>query len=216
MNDMVKPRKVQEVVKSGYERLQKFRKARAMFIREAVGQYYADEYGGTGEHPLNLIFSAIIAMIPVIVSRKPINMVETDILAYKQYAELLSLGIDKVERRCDVKNVIRRWAVSAMFMLGIMKVGIAATGDMIQLGDSLIDPGDIYMELVSFDDWVIDPICTNIRESSFVGHATYVPRQYLLDTDGLNHDLILELPTAADNTFDNNAVANLPRQRSGE
>lgn len=215
MNDMVKPRKVQEVVKSGYERLQKFRKARAMFIREAVGQYYADEYGVTGEQPLNLIFSAIRAMIPVIVSRNPINQVETDILAYKQYAELLSLGIDKVERRCDVKNLIRRWAVAAMFMLGIMKVGIAATGDMIQLGDSLIDPGDIYMELVSFDDWVIDPICTNIRESSFVGHATYVPRQYLLDTDGLNHDLILELPTAADNTFDNNAVANLTRQRSG-
>ena len=101
-----------------------------------------------------------------------------------------------------------------MFMLGIMKVGIAATGDMIQLGDSLIDPGDIYMELVSFDDWVIDPICTNIRESSFVGHATYVPRQYLLDTDGLNHDLILELPTAADNTFDNNAVANLTRHEA--
>ena len=60
---MVKPRKVQEVVKSGYERLQKFRKARAMFIREAVGQYYADEYGVTGSSLLISSSPAIRAMI---------------------------------------------------------------------------------------------------------------------------------------------------------
>jgi hypothetical protein len=215
MNESIEPRKVQSVVKAGFERMKKYQRARAMFIKEAVGQYYAQEYGLTGDCPVNLIFSAIRAMIPVIVSQNPTNTVETDFLEYKSYAELLSLGLDKVERRCGIKELIRGWAVQAMFAMGIMKVGIAASGNLIQLGDSRIDPGDIYLALTNFDDFVIDPMCTNLYESSFMGHKTCVPRQYLLDTNGIDHDLVRELPSADGSKFDNETVANLSRQRSG-
>lgn len=215
MNDVIEPRKVMEVVRQGFERTRRFRRARAMFIKEAVGQYYREEYGMTGETPINLIFSAIRALIPVIVSKNPTNQVKTDIVDYMSYADLLSMGIDKVERRCNIKELIRGWAVSAMFLMGIMKTGIAASGNLIQVGDNNVDPGDIYMSLVDFDDFVIDPMCTSISESSFVGHGTWVNRQYLLDTDGYDHDLVKQLPTAADSRFDRNEVANISRQSGG-
>ncbi len=214
IND-VSPQKVQHVVKRGFERMQTYRHARAMFVKEYVGQYYTKHYGMTGDKPINLIFSAIRAMVPAIVSKNPVNEVSTAHLQYKDYAEMQSMGLDTIQRRIKLKETLRAWVVSAMFSLGIVKTGIAAGGNSILIDSQLVDPGEIYVSLVDLDDFVIDPLCKDLMESSFLGDRTSVPRQFLLDYDLYDHDLVKQLPSSTMMWGDTRATAEISRQNNG-
>ena len=213
--EAISPRKIQEVVKSGFRRMEIYRRTRAMFVKAYVGQYYTKEYGITGDQPINLLFSAIRSIVPTIVSKNPRNKVVTDHLAFSEYAELQSLALDKIAHRVKLKELLRSWVVSAMFGLGIVKIGISAEGNCILVDDQLIDPGDIYVSLVDLDDFVIDPLCKSITESSFLGNVTSIPRQYLLDNDLYNHDLVIKIPSATVLQGDIRATAELSRERGG-
>ncbi|MFA5152425.1 MAG: hypothetical protein WC554_07710 [Clostridia bacterium] len=174
-----------------------YRAATAMFIKEYVGAYYRDEYGLTGEEPLNLMFHNIKTMVPNLVMQNPVNKVTTPILAHRQYAELLSLGLNFIDEQLKLKKIIRAWVVNALFGWGILKVGLAAKGQMLQFGDANIDPGMLYCSIISLDDFVIDPICKSVDTSLFQGHRTMAPRQILLDTEGYNHDVVKQLPSSS-------------------
>ncbi len=213
--EAIDPRKIQEVVKSGFRRMEIYRRTRAMFVKAYVGQYYTKEYGITGDQPINLLFSAIRSIVPTIVSKNPRNKVVTDHLSFSEYAELQSLALDKIAYRVRLKEILRSWVVSAMFGLGIVKTGISAEGNCILIDDQLIDPGDIYVSLVDLDDFVIDPLCKSIVESSFLGNVTSIPRQFLLDNDLYNHDLVVKIPSATVLQGDIRATAELSRERGG-
>lgn len=196
MPEGITPAKFQNVVKHGFDRQRNYCKARAMFIKEFVGQYYRDKMGLSGNEPLNLLFRTLSSFIPSLVMQNPINEVSTQFLAFKPYAELLGLSLDKTQDAIRLKDTLRAWIVSAFFAYGIMKVSLSSSENVIQYGDQMIDPGQVYAKLVSVDDFVFDPICTDMRESSFLGNRTRVPRQILLDTDGYDHDSVMKLPVS--------------------
>jgi len=194
MPETTTPAKLQRAAKQGFRRMKNYRSATAMFIKEYVGSYYRQQKGLTGDEPINLIFRSIATFVPNLVMQNPVNKVVTEYIVHKMYAELLSLGLDSVDRQIKLKDILRAWITSAFFGWGIVKVGLAAKGEMIQIDDLLIDPGQVYAQLVDLDSFVLDPSCTNVRNANFMGHKTAVPRQYLLDTDIYNHDLVMRIP----------------------
>lgn len=194
--EQVSPSKVQSVVKAGFERMKRIRQIRAMFIAEAVGQYYRESFGMTGREPLNLIFSALRTIIPNIVSRNGFTKVSTNIVSYQDYADLLSLALDDLHEKINMKRVLRGGCVSAWFGLGVFKTGITTTGQQLETEQGIVDPGQLYTSLVDLDNFVIDPTCTDLAASAFYGHNTRASRQILLDTDGWDHDLVRKLPSA--------------------
>lgn len=192
----VSPAKFQSVIKRGFERMSKYRKARAMFMKEFVGQYYRDRAGITGDEPLNLMFKTLAAFIPSLVTNNPINEVTSRFIVHKPYTDMLGLALDQLDKDLRLKEVLRGWIASAFFAFGIIKVSLASAESMIQYGDQLIDPGQIYAELVDLDDFVMDPICNSMQKASFLGSRTRVPRQILLDTEGYDHDAVMKLPVS--------------------
>ncbi|GAG11849.1 unnamed protein product, partial [marine sediment metagenome] len=119
MAEEVIPAKMQGCVKRGFERMKRYRRARAMFIKEFVGQYYSKQFGLTGDEPINLIFHTIRTLVPNLVMQNPVNRLETKIVAQKPYGELLGLAIDQVEKDIDLKRILRGWIVDALFAWGI-------------------------------------------------------------------------------------------------
>jgi len=83
MPEGITPAKIQNVVKRGFERIQNYRKARAMFLREYVGQYYRDKQGISGDEPINLIFNTVKTYVPNMVMQNPITEVSSEHLVYK-------------------------------------------------------------------------------------------------------------------------------------
>jgi hypothetical protein len=196
ITENVSPRKIQGVVKAGFDRMKVYRRARAMFVKAYIGQYYRKQFGYTGEQPINLLYSAIRSIVPAIVSKNPRNEVTTENLQFKKYAEMQSMALDKISQRINLKELLRAWVVSAMFSMGIMKTGISANGNCILIDNQLIDQGDIYAALVDLDRFVMDPLCNKITESSFLGDSTSVPRRFFLDNDMYDSDLAMKLPSA--------------------
>lgn len=190
------PRKVQLAAKEGFDRLQRYRRARAMFIREFVGQYYANSKGVTGDAPINLIFHTIRTLVPNLVMKNPITRVSTEIVAQKEYAWLLGLGLDEINKITNFKDTLRAGIVSALFAFAIFKTGIANSGQIITYGDINIDPGQIYTDLVDLDDFTIDSSCRKLQKSAFMGDRNRVPRQLLLDDPDVDHDAVMRLPTS--------------------
>ncbi len=194
--EAVQPSRLQNVVKRGFQRGARYRRARAMFVKQFVGQYYNKQFGMTGDEPLNLIFNTVRSMVPNLVMKNPINKLETKIVAQQPYGELLGLALNQVQEDTGLMETLRAWVVSALFGWGIVKTGLSASGELLQFGDIRIDPGQIYTSLVDLDDYVLDPVCTHRKKATFEGSRIRVPRQVMLDTDGYDHDLVASLPHA--------------------
>jgi len=218
MPEKVFPRHFAECVLNGFHRAKRYRRARAMIIKEAVGQYYTTDKGISGDQPIPLIFRAIQNIIPSLVARSGVNEVSTDYVEYEQTAELMSLALDTLQRKNKLPDTLRAGLVSAIFSFAIFKTGLAASGDLYKFDDVDIQAGQIYTSLVDLDDFVFDPLCTERSEAVFKGSRNVVPRQVLLDDDDCDHDLVKALPSIEEpNTADNqNLVSNLTKDRLGQ
>ena len=215
MSEILIPNKIQEAAKAGFERTKIHRRARAMFMKEYVGQYYAKERGITGEIPINLIFHALRSIIPNIIMRNPITLINTDVVPHKEYAEILGLGVDTVAKRIKLKDELRAVALDAFFGLGIMQAGLCGSNNVIMLDDAEFDPGEIYVSRVDLDDFCIDPTCTSLKNAAFTGAKLLAPRQLLLDYDIYDHDLVMQLPKITETLRNNKEVKNLTQKNLG-
>jgi hypothetical protein len=191
------PRKVQKAADAGRKRLENFRRARIMFLRSFVGQYYDKSHGHIGMEPLNLIFNAIRVLVPNIVFNYPQHNVSTRFLAQRDYADMLGMALTQQDKQMKIRDIYRRWVVDAIFTMGILKTGICDSGTAIGFDENdLIDPGTVYTENVDFDNLVIDPQCKDsyLRDAAFIGDTSVVPRLSLLESGLYNNALVERLP----------------------
>ena len=207
--------KVANAAKDGFERHRRFRRARAMFIKDYAGDYYHKLTGWSGEYPINLIFLAIRTLVPNLVMKEGANKITTDILAQKEYAELLGLALNKSQKQRKMKQILRAGCVDMCFGDAIFKTSIAATGELLQLSPDInVDPGQVYTERVDWDDFTADPLCKSFDKAAFLGHNVRIERQKLLDMDGWDHDLVRSLPFAGLQPFENNRVEDITQRNS--
>lgn len=198
MNELVAPRRVSSVTKEGFNRLKNYRGMRSLFVKDYCGQYYKQQKGITSAEPINLIFAALRILIPNIAANNPVNQVTTKLIPQKDYAELLSLSLDAHQEKTHRKKLLRGGLVDSAFGFAIFKTSIAESGEVYDFGDIQLDNGQLYTALIDLDDFVCDPLCTRFDSAAFLGHTVLLPRQELLDTEGWNHDLIMEIPSAFD------------------
>ena len=201
MAEIIGPQKLAEATRQGFNRIKSFRKARAMFIRGYVGQYYnnSNKYNRvnlTGDMPLALIFNAIRATVPHLVMQNPKHGVYTEYPQLKDSADIIAHKLDSVAKQIKLYNILRAWIVDAFFGFGIVKTGIKESGKFISIDNINIDPGQVFVETVDLDDFVFDPMAVEnlFTDASFTGNRVRVPRQTLLDTKGYDHDLVKKLP----------------------
>ena len=197
----VSPRKVQEAVGKGFDNLANFRKARLMFLRAYVGQYYNATNGDIGTEALNLIFNAVRVLVPNIVTNFPKHTVVSRFLASRDYAELLTLALNYQGQVLDLKSKYRRAITDAVFTLGILKTGLAESDSVYAFDEyNKIDAGTVYTECVDFDNFVVDPNSRDhlFKDAAYMGDRICVPRSSLLDSGLYRNDLIEQLPTVGD------------------
>jgi hypothetical protein len=188
---------ISQAAKEGFERMKSYRMARAMFIKDYVGHYFHKPEGMTGDYPINLIFLAIRALIPNLVMKEGVNKILTPIIAEREKAELLGLALDKSQKQRKLKNILRAALCDMCFGFAILETSLDASGVSLAVNDINVDPGQIYTDLISLDDFTFDATCTSFEKAVFKGHNIRVPRQTLLDKNW-NEELVLQLPSADD------------------
>lgn len=196
----LEPTDLQKQVRIGFQRMANFRSARIMFMRAFLGQYYDKSHGEIGREPMNLIFNAIRVLLPQIVMSNPKYKIKSEYTEYRDYADLLALGLNFNSKQLKLHKVYRLWLMDAILGgVGIMKTGLADSGSVITFdNDYGIDPGQIYSDHVDFDNFVFDPTNTGrLEESNWMGDRIRVDRQYLLDSGLYENDLVERLPSVS-------------------
>jgi len=206
----IAPQKVMQAAHNGYKRLQNFRKARLMFLRNYRGPYYDESCGEIGSEPLNMIFNAIRIFVPNIVLNYPKATITSPYLATREYGELMGLAIDQQSEKLDIKTIYRCVIVDAIFTLGILKTGICQSDSLYALDDfDRIDNGEIYTKKVDFDRYVVDPMAQEhmFADARFEGDIITVPRRVLLESGLYNNDMVTRLPKIGDTTAQEKAYS---------
>ncbi len=189
---------VSELVRNGHDRVKQYRGAARDAIKEFCGNYYTRAAGMTGESPINLLFIALRTWVPNLAARSGVNRVTTDVLAQADYAHLLGLSLDHLHRKIHMRDMIRAGIVNMILSgIAIFKTSLEATDNLLPVGDNkYVDPGQIYTDLVSLDDFFFDAHCLELKHATMLGHFVTVRRQVLLDQEGWDHDLVLKLASA--------------------
>lgn len=192
-----------QAVREGFERMRRFRKQRAMYIKDYVGHYFSTEHGMTGETPINLVFLAIHALVPNLVQREGMNKVTSDFLGNLEYAELLGLALDRLQKQLNMRSIMRQGIVDMCFGFAVFKTALNAEGMyLLPLGeDQDVDPGQIFTEVVSLDDFTFDPTAVSFDKAAFMGHRTRISRTELLEA-GWNEELVTRLPAASEHPME--------------
>lgn len=208
------PRDIQCACEDGFKRMNHRRRARAMFLRSYVGQYYQENHGMTGDEPINLTFNAIQILVPNLIMNDPKMSVFTDYPEQEPYSELLELAINNLIEDIELVGPLRAWLTDSLFGMGIMKVGLKSSGQFVPIDDNMIDPGQIYAEVVDMDNFTADPSCVEplFRDAGFLGNMISVPRQYLLDRDIYDHALVEKLPSIAAETNKQDKAADISKR----
>jgi len=211
---VITPIKLQTAVEHGFKRMKHARKARAMFVKQAVGQYYREKFGITNDEPINLLFHAVSIFVANLVMRRPTVDISTDILPYQEYGNLLGMAVDRLNEEIKLKDTLRKWVVDAFFGLSILKTGIARSTNLFNMQNELCDAGQPYTSHVDLDNFVFDAVCTDLNESAFYGDRIPVPREVLLNDKYVNKDLVAKLPSISQiNEGDN--VKDITRKNQG-
>ena len=193
---------LQEAAKDGFRRLRNFRASRLMFIKAYVGQYFDRDHGEIGSEPLNMAFTAVRALVPNLVTRRPKAVVGTDYLMYRQYGELMALALDYMSKKLDLPEILQRGIVDAIFTMGIFKVGLKTSDSLIYFGEEAVDPGQVYVGTVDLDDFTLDPSARQLTSATFLGERIRVERDEILESGLYDNDVVEKLPSSIDKEMD--------------
>lgn len=194
MADIFTPTILQNAASEGLKRIRAYIHARAMFIKQYVGQYYSQYEGLTGDEPLNLIFNAVRIIVPQYIMRSPSHDVITEYPDLEMFASLVEKALNEQTTDIKLKDTLRAWIVDALWGIGILRTGLNSSTNLITLDDIDADLGSIFTEKVDITNFVFDPFCEKFEESAFMGDIITVPRSLLKEMDGVNKELVDRLP----------------------
>jgi hypothetical protein len=218
MPALITPEKLHRAMRRGFERVENFRKARYLFMKEYVGSFYDNADPATAQaNPVNLIFKAVSILVPHLVAKNPEHDVDSRFAAFADYAEMLSLALDDLSRKIGSKATLRLSIIDAIFGMGIVRDGLEMSGDVLEdphgMHTNVAQP---YADRVDLDDFTLDPNCRDLRKAFMLGNRVRVTRTFLEESGLYNPDVAMGLPSAGDSYRKGKEVEQLSRRRDND
>lgn len=198
----VTPENVSKAVNVSMAKFDHFRRARGRFLAQMTGRFYSRQGPGDAEErkasPINLLHSAVSTMIPNLVYNDPKFKTTTNILPYRNYGDVLGLGINHLGKRVGLRMTLRKAITDAIFMAGFIKTGIASTEEFITIEGSDVTLGQPYVDRIDPDDMILDPMARDWDEQSFIGNRFRVNLEDLQASGLYDNDLLDKLGSRYD------------------
>ena len=201
------PQNLSKVVELSYAKFDHMRRARARFMAQMAGRFYARSTPADREDrkaaPLNLLYTAVTTLVPNLAYADPKAKVTTDILPYRQYADLLEMALNHLIHKINFRMTLREAITDAIFMAGFIKTGIADSGEILTVNGMDYAVGQPFAERVDPDDMILDPMARHWDEQAFIGNKFRVAVDDLEASGLYDMDLIGNLPSTYDGMIGN-------------
>jgi len=150
-----------------------FRQKYVDLIRHYAGDQYGDE-SVDRMLPMNIIRLATDIWSRMLAANNPRVLVGTSNVGLRPRAHELQLAVDHLLREIRFARAQREVVKSAIFTMGIMKIGLTDA----PMGESLSiyhDAGQPFADAVLFSDWIHDTNARRPEEWEFCGNRYRVP-----------------------------------------
>ena len=169
-------------IQTSYRLLRPYRKAVYELTKEYAGPMYGYESGTdnrsggvNGAKYINLLKQAVSSYMTLLASNRPRALVTCPKPELQLFADHFGVGINSLMESIEIEKVISQWVRDAFFWIGIVKVHMADTGQMVQEGDILMDPGKPFASNIVLDDFFWDTNARKLSECRFAGDIYRLP-----------------------------------------
>lgn len=150
--------------------------------------------------PLNLLYNAVTTLVPNLAYNHPKVMITTDLLPYRQYADVLELATNYLLRKINMKATLRKAILDAIFMAGFIKTGIADSDQFVTFENEDVSVGQPFADRIDPDDIILDPMARDWDEQTFVGHRLRVASSDLVEMGYYTQSEVEMMPGTYDGT----------------
>jgi hypothetical protein len=155
------------------KRMDKLRKFRRQAVAEYAGRWFGED-STQKEVVENLVNQAVRIYARHMAARVPRADVTTMKKGLRPLAATLREALNHQARESNLSDVMRRCVVEAMFTFGIVYTGMSPTGE-VELDGVMHDVGQVSVQLVDLDDFVMDVFARTWDGMRFVGHRCTQP-----------------------------------------
>jgi hypothetical protein len=166
-------------------------------LKQYVGAHYGND-GAADKVPINELRLGVDIYQRQLAARNPRVLIVTNKPHLRPSAYEFETATNHLLQQINLGWSLREAVKSALFMMGVVKVGVSPTSSNQEQG-FLHDPGQAYADPVLFDDWLHDMSARRIEEWDWCGNRYRVAYQDVMDSPLFeNKDSI---PTPNDSTI---------------
>lgn len=165
-------------------------------------QYVGSDYGANSAPasvPINVIELGVNTLQRFIASRAPQVMVGSRYREMLPQAANMELALNQEADRINLGDTFNTWAIEALFCMGVVEVGIAASDTPPDGEGHLADPGHLFVDVVLFNRLILDMSVGEWSKQGYIGHDFDVPLEWVKYNPQFDPE-VRERITAADKT----------------
>lgn len=160
---------LKDAIEPSRKQLEPFRQELADALKAYTGPHYGKN--STDDRPINMLQLSVESLLQQLSSRAPQVLCTTHKPDLKAAAIELELAMNKSLKQMKFEQEHRLWVLSAIFLVGIMEVGLNIV-DMADVDGESLPVTEVFCEAIMFDDFVFDTTATkwDRRQVGFWGH----------------------------------------------
>ena len=163
-----------------YAQMEPYRKYYADGIRQTTGPYYGPKMVEGVHGAFNLLQLTLSVFQRHLTARNPRVLVRTRPRRLRPEAANQENVLNDTIKRLKLKRTIRAAVGDAFAQMGVVKIGREL---MVGSGTTMPSPGSIFVDQVSFDDYVFDTTAKTWDQIAFDGNRYSLPLDTILATD---------------------------------
>lgn len=195
---MVDEQRLFESVEVSYRKLRPYREAVFRLNEEYAGPMYGLE-GNTSatavkqEKYLNLLKQAVSAYMTLLASNRPRVLLTTTKPELKPFSRHFQLALNNLLKEIHIEDTLSQWVRDAFFWMGIIKVHMGDSGEVIEEGDVTADPGRPFASNIALDDFFYDMSASKWSECKYAGDIYRMPIETLQNSDIYSGDALEDI-----------------------
>lgn len=144
-------------MEASYRHLQPFRK----LVHGLVDEYTGPGYGSDSSRPkfeiiLNLMHQTVDAYTMSLVANRPRILVSTPSKKLRPFAKRFQIATNNLIQEIELEGTLRQAVLDAFFCVGVVKLHMADSAEVMLEEGVLMDPGIPYCSNVSLDNFCFD------------------------------------------------------------
>lgn len=187
--------------------MEPFRRVRKELVRDYVGSWYS-EGGARNKTLVNLTNQTARIYTVVLAANNPQVLVSTPLEENLPFAKRFEVNLNKLISDMELDATFRSIVLDAYFCLGCAVVMMRDTdtrfhGLLESEEDVWLDPGEPWLNRVSFDDLILDMTAKELSKMRFCGHKYRADFEKVMDEPGYDKKVKAKLTPTSKGSIDN-------------